>query len=265
MRFVNVAVSDIAPLLGRHAFESKRNAVDRIRRRGGIKWRPGKSTLHGRNDEFAALRPLPASREFEDRLRSDPLQFASRIKGRKKMIAIEEKIRSDALGMAMTTCSKTISSFVNTEFGKAMERWAISWVEAKYGWSVQDRQRPYQRTWTHPRMKSVKVCLVGCVDATFCDARGDEGVLEIKCRRFGFRPVRQHEIIQLRTYLTLSKLKRGILVQNFGKEIRKKHVKKNDAWFYKCVKPVIDRAALQVTQTKRGKGPKSRCRSKKND
>lgn len=264
MRFVNVAVSDIASLLGCHAFESKRKAIDRIRRRGGVRWRPGKLSSSGRYDEFAELRALPASREFEDGLNNDPLRFVSRAKGRDKLIAIEEKIRSDALGMAINACPKLISSFVNTEFGKAMESWAVSRVEAKYGWSVQDRQRSYQRTWTHPREKSIKVCLVGFVDATFRDSCGNKGVLEIKCRRFGIRPVRQHEMIQLRTYLTLAKVKRGILVQSYGKAIHRKFVRQNDDWFYKRVKPAIDRVALHVAKTKKVKTRKSRCHSKGN-
>ena len=261
---MNVAVSDVASLLGCHAFESKRNAIARIRRRGGVKWRPGKLSSRGRYDEFAELRALPASREFEDRLNSDPLKFVSRAKGRDRLIAIEKKIRLDALGMAINACPKSISSFVNTEFGKAMEGWAVSRVEAKYGWSVQDRQQFYQRTWTHPRDKSIKVCLVGFVDATFRDSYGNEGVLEIKCRRSGIGPVRQHEMIQLRTYLTLAKVQRGILVQTHGKTICKKVVRQNDNWFYKCVKPAIDRVALPIANIKKERRRKSRCHSKGN-
>ena len=261
---MNVAVSDVASLLGCHAFESKRNAIARIRRRGGVSWRPGKLCSRGRYDKFAELRALPASREFEDRLNSDPLKFVSRAKGRDRLIAIERKIRSDALGMAIDARPQLISSFVNTEFGKAMEGWAVSLVEAKYGWNIQDRQRFYKRTWTHPREKSIKVCLVGFVDATFRDSYGNEGVLEIKCRRFGIRPVRQHEMIQLRTYLTLAKARRGILVQTHGKAIRKEIVMQNDNWFYKRVKPAIDRVALQVAKINKEKRRKSRCHSKGN-
>lgn len=261
---MNVAVSDVASLLGCHAFDSRRNAIARIRRRGGVKWRPGKISSRGRYDKFAKLRALPASRQFEDRLNRDPLKFVHRAKGRERLIAVEKKIRSDALGMAMNACPKLISSFVNTEFGKAMEGWAVSRVEAEYGWIVQDRQRSYLRTWTHPRERSIKVCLVGIVDATFRDSHGNEGVLEIKCRRSGIRPFRQHEMIQIRTYLTLAKVQHGILVQSYGKAIRKTNVRQNDNWFYKRVKPAIDRVALQIAGIKKGKARKTRCHSKGN-
>ena len=264
MRFVNVTVTDVASLLGCHAFDSKRNAIARIRRRGGVRWRPGKLSSRGRYDKFAELRALPASREFEDRLNSDPLKFANRAKGRDRLTAVEKKIRSDALGMTINACPKLISSFVNTEFGKAMEGWAISRVEAEYGWVVLDRQRSYLRTWTHPRERSIKVCLVGFVDAAFRDSSGREGVLEIKCRRFGLRPVRQHEVIQLRTYLTLAKVQRGILVQSYGKAIRKTNVRRNDNWFYKRVKPAIDRVALHIASSKKPKTRRTRCHSKGN-
>lgn len=265
MRFVNVAVTDVASLLGCHAFESKRNAIARIRRRGGVRWRPGKLSSRGRYDKFAELRALPASREFEDRLNSDPLKFLNRAKGRDRLIATEKKIRSDALGMAMNACPKLISSFVNTEFGKAMEGWAVSRVEAEHGLVVKERQRSYLRSWTHPRERSIRVCLVGFVDATFRDSHGNDGILEIKCRRFGIRPVRKHEMIQLRTYLTLAKVQRGILVQSYGKAIRKTTVRQNDNWFYKRVKPAIDRVALQIASVKKKKKTrKTRCHSKGN-
>ena len=43
MRFVNVAVTDVAALLQLNVFDSRRAALERIRRRGGVRWRPGKS------------------------------------------------------------------------------------------------------------------------------------------------------------------------------------------------------------------------------
>ena len=264
MRFVNVTVSDIAPLLECHAFESKSKAIERIRRRGGIRWRSGSSSSHGRNDQYGPLRALPASREYEDRLIRDPLQFLDNAGGQDKLIAVEDRIRSDALGMALDASPGWISSFVNTEFGKAMERQALSRVEDRYGFCVQDRQRPYKRIWTHPKIKSIKVCLVGCVDATFRDSRGNDGILEIKCRRYGFRAFRLHETIQLRTYLTLTKRDWGILVQSHGRDIRKKVVKRDDDWFYRRVKPVIDRIALHITRQSRRGSQRRQCHSKGN-
>lgn len=261
MRFVNVTVSDVAPLLECHNFESKNKAIEKIRRRGGIRWRPRRPSLHARDDEYAAIRSLPASREFEERLHSNPSQFLNSERGEDDLDVVEGRILSDALGMAMDVCPKLIASFVNTEFGKAMERHAISRVETKNGLSVKDRQRPFRKMWTHPRVKSIKVCLTGCVDAMFRDSRGNEGVLEIKCRRSGFRTGQRHETIQLRTYLTLAKCNSGILVQFYDRAIRKRVVKRNDDWFYRRVKPTIDRIALQIaTQGSQ----KRRCRSKGN-
>ena len=267
MRFVNVAVSDVAALLGVHLFDSKRNALARIRRRGGIRWRrPKKSTSASsrRYDEFASLRPLPASRAFEDTLKCDPTQFADEVHGETRLTLIEDKIRADAMGMGMTPSKRWIASFVNTELGKALERKAMDDFEIKCGCRIAERQRSFARVWTHPRDKSIKVHLIGCVDATFCDGNGNEGVLEIKCRRRGFQTVRPHETIQLRTYLTLAKQDRGILLQSFRGTLRYKLVKRNDAWFYRRVKPVIDKLALQIGQKTNPKMKRRQCRSKRN-
>ena len=275
-RSVNVTVSDIAALLGKNRFDSKRNAMARIRRRGGIQWRRGTSSLHGRYDEFAVLRPLPAARAFVEKLNSDPKQFADNAHGEDLLASFEDRIRANAMGMCVGTSKKRVSSFVNTELGKAMETEAITQFEFKYGYCLEDRQRRYTRTWTHPKAKSVRVHLVGCVDATIFDSSGNKGVLEIKVRRHGFKTVQRHEKIQLRTYLTLAKRDHGILLQSFAGKLRKTSVKRNDDWFYRCVKPAIDNAALQIARMsgrrqqvqKSSKGKKAsqrkRCLSKGN-
>lgn len=74
--------------------------------------------------------------EFEDGLNNDFLRFVSCVKGRDKLIVIEEKICLDVLGMVINVCFKLILFFVNMEFGKVMESWVVFWVEVKYGWSV---------------------------------------------------------------------------------------------------------------------------------
>ena len=271
MRFVNVVVTDVAALLRVHEFESRQAALTRIRRRGGIRWRPGRSSSQGRFDAFAALRCLPASRTYVERLKSHPRQFTDGVNGENLLISAEHDIGADARGMNLNATKRFISSFVDTELGKAMEAVVIGQLETKFAYKFQDKQRCYERTWAHPKDKSIRVNLIGRVDAIFRDLKGRAGILEIKHRRHGFRAVRRHETIQLKTYLTLAKCDRGILLQSYSGEIRKKLVKRNDGWFYGRVKPVIDRAALQIARgtknNKKRRGSKSAtqrkpCRSK---
>ena len=271
MRFVNVAVTDVAALLQLNVFDSRRAALERIRRRGGARWRPGKSSSHGRFDEFAALRCLPASRRFVERLQSCPKTFTDGKKGEDLLTSSEGAIEADARGMNVNFTKRIISSFVDTELGKAMENEVIDQLEAKFAYKFRERQRCYQRTWTHPKHKSLRVHLIGRVDASFRDLKGRTCILEIKHRRHGFRAVGRHEIIQLKTYLTLAKCDTGVLLQSYQGGIRKKIIRRNDGWFYAQVKPAIELAAVQVAREtdksrkrQRSKNPNARksCRSK---
>ena len=253
MRFVNVAVSDIAALLGKHPYDSRGAALERIRRRGGIRWRQRKSKSRGRFDEFACLRHLPASHAFVDKLKNHPMQFSDRGNGRHLLMSIENDILADAMATNVKASSEMISSFVNTELGKAMETEVIRGLQRKHSCRFQDRQRYYERTWTHPKDKSIRVHLNGYVDASYFDRHGKMVILEIKCRRHGFRTVQRHEVIQLKTYLTLARCDRGILLQSFAGENQKKLVKRNDGWFYGLIKAAIDDAALQIARKKQKK------------
>ena len=262
MRFVNVAVSDIAELLRMHAFDTRSAAVERIRKRGGIRWRPG-NTLHRRKfDEFACLRQLPSSRIYCQTLSNHPsTRFVSGKDRESVLCSVEDGIRSDALALNLNVNKRFVSSFVNTELGKAMETEVIDKLEKRYSYRFSDKQRCYTKTWAHPKQKSIKVHVVGRVDAKFCDKQQKTGILEIKYRRRGFIAFQRHEIIQLRIYLTLAKCDYGILLQDSGKKFRKKSIQRNDHWFYCRVKPTIDKIALQVANTKKAQRPKQ-CQSK---
>ena len=266
-----MAVTDVAALLQLNVFDSRRAAFGRIRRRGGVPWRPGKSSSHGRFDEFATLRCLPASRRFAERLQSCPKEFTNGKKGENLLKSSEGAIEADARGMNMNFTKRLISSFVDTELGKVMENEVIDQLEARFAYKFRERQRCYKRMWTHPKNKSLRVHLIGRVDACFRDLKGRTCILEIKYRRHGFRAVRRHEIIQLKTYLTLAKCERGVLLQSYAGKIRKKIIRRNDGWFYAQVKPAIELAALQIaretdkSRKRRGsKNPNARksCRSK---
>lgn len=272
MRFVNVAVSDVAPLLGLHAFRSRKAAVEKIRRRGGIPWRQGNSSSCGKSDEFATLRRLCTSRNFVEDLKKWPSRFADGCNGQQLLGSVEDNILADALSVNLSASQRLISSFVNTELGKAMEPEVMRMFEIEGGYRCSDLQRRYDRTWTHPKDRSIRVRLVGFVDAVFRDAKGRTGILEIKYRRQGLTAVLRHEIIQLKVYLTLAKKDRGILLQGFGDKICKKVVKRNDDWFYRRVKPAINTVALQIARStvkygnnKKKKGKKNNKKGKRKD
>ena len=132
MRFVNIAVSDIAALLGMHAFDTRSAAVERIRKRGGIRWRP-RNTLHGRkSDEFACLRQLPSSRIYCQTLSNHlSTRFTSGKDRESVLCSVEDSIRGDALAANLNVNKGFVSSFVNTELGKAMESEVIDKLEKK--------------------------------------------------------------------------------------------------------------------------------------
>ena len=262
MRFVNVVVSDIAALLRMHAFDTRSAAVERIRKRGGIRWRPGNTLRRRRFDEFACLRQLPSSRMYCQKLSNhSSMGFVSGKDRELVLCSVEDGIQSDALAANLNVNKRFISSFVNTELGKAVETEVIDKLEKNNSYQFSDKQQCYTKTWAHPKQKSIKVHVVGRVDAEFCDDKRKTGILEIKCRRRGFIAFRRHEIIQLRIYLTLAERDYGILLQDSGGKFRKKRIRRDDNWFYSQVKPTIDKIALQVANTKKGQTPK-RCRSK---
>lgn len=225
-----------------------------------------------------------------DDLKKKPLRFADGCNGQHLLVSVEDNILADALitfwrmlclPIYMSASKRLISSFVNTELGKAMESKVIHMFETKRGYSCSDSQRPYNRTWTHPKDRSLRVRLVGFVDAVFHDGKGTTGILEVKYRRQGLTALSRHEIIQLKVYLTLANKERGILLQGFADQICQKIFKRDDVWFYRRVKPAIDTPALKVARStptyrknkkKKGKKksedsrrssiPRGKCRSK---
>ena len=249
-----------------HAFDTRLAAVDRIRKRGGIRWRPGNTFRRRKFDEFACLRELPSSRMYCQKLSNhSSTGFVSGKDRELVLCSVEDGIQSDALAANLNVNKRFISSFVNTELGKAMETEVIDKLEKKYSYRFSDKQRCYTKTWAHPKQKSIKVHVVGRVDAEFCDKKQKTGILEIKYRRRGFIAFRRHEIIQLRIYLTLAERDYGILLQDSGGKFRTKRIRRNDHWFHSQVKPTIDKIALQVANTKKVKHPSDAGRKGKAD